>query len=99
MWHKMDGLELAGRFSYITNALGYCGPDCAYEKFLEYVKGNKNTDDIEKALKRFEGLFPYLNAIAKKTGKKFTDYSVVEAYWIGNSLLDFVSSRDAILYL
>ncbi len=90
----MDGHELAARFSYITNCLGYCGPEDIYKKFLEYINKKSFQAEIENSLKRFEGLYPYLSAIAKKSGKKFTDYDVVEAYWLGNSLLDNFTDED-----
>ncbi len=96
----MDGTELAARFSYITNSLGFCGPDKASELFLEHIKNkinNKTKDtkkEVESSLKRFEGLLPYLSTIAKKTGKDFLDYDVVEAYWLGNELLEKFNDDD-----
>ena len=35
----MNGIELAARFSYITNSLHFCGPSEANKEFLEYFKG------------------------------------------------------------
>ncbi len=90
----MDGTELAARFSYITNSLGFCGPDKASSKFLQYIKDHKNKKEVESALKRFEGLLPYLSTIAEKTGKDFLDYDVVEAYWLGNDLLETFNDDD-----
>ncbi len=92
----MDGIGLAIRFSYMPNALRYCGPKEANMDFLSYVSnGNKKIAAAVKAdLKRFEGLYPYLSAIAAKANKPFTDYSVIEAYWLGNNLLDRFGSSD-----
>ena len=84
----MKGVELAARFAYITNFLRYCGPEEASKQFNEYIEKQDNEKDVEASLKKFEGLYPYLSSIAEKTGKIFTDYDVVEAYWIGNKLLD-----------
>lgn len=89
-----DGHELAARFSYITNALRYCGPSNAADAFVTYFKTKSNKDIVEDALKKFEGLYPYLSSIAKKNGRHFCDYDVVEAYWIGNALLDVFTDDD-----
>ncbi|MFH1173711.1 MAG: DUF6390 family protein [archaeon] len=90
----MDGLELAVRFSYITNQLQFCGPSCATEQFLAFVRLKKHPEQVEASLKKFEALYPYLQVIAEKTGKHFTDYDVVEAYWIGNALLEKFTDED-----
>ncbi|RJQ18157.1 hypothetical protein C4573_00355 [Candidatus Woesearchaeota archaeon] len=90
----MNGIELAIRFSFITNSLQFCGPHCASDQFMEYVDKKNNEKDVEDSLKKFEGLYPYLSTIAEKTGKKFTDYEVIEAYWIGNKLLEQFDKED-----
>ena len=90
----MNGIELALRMSYITNALHFCGPEESNEVFLNYVAGKKDEEKVCSCLKRFEGLYPYLSAIAKKHNKDFLDYDVVEAYWFGNSLLDAFTLED-----
>jgi len=90
----MEGVELAARFSYITNILRYCGPEEASERFVKYFEKESSKEELIASLKKFEGLYPYLNAIAKKSGKEFYDYSVVEAYWIGNKLLDEFEKED-----
>lgn len=92
----MDGTDLASRFSYITNSLRFCGPKEACGQFLKYAnkKDGKIADDIKASIKKFEGLYPYLSAIAEKNGKDFLDYEVVEAYWIGNGLLENFSDED-----
>ncbi len=90
----MDGIELALRFSYMPNKLRFCGPKEAQEIFTNYLKEKDNETSVASNIKRFEGLYPYLSAIASKSGKKFTDYDVVEAYWIGNKLLDKFSDKD-----
>ncbi|MCP3682430.1 MAG: hypothetical protein GY861_07030 [bacterium] len=89
----MDGVELASRFSYMPNKLGYCGP-LSEKIFLDYIENKKNKAKIKESLKRFEGLYPYLQIIAKKNKKSPFDYDVVEAYWIGNSLLEKITKND-----
>tara|TARA_Y100000031_G_C8225327_1_gene388025 strand:- start:425 stop:1141 length:717 start_codon:yes stop_codon:yes gene_type:complete len=98
----MKGVELALRFSYITNHLRFCGPKEAEKEFLEYLEKRDNLESVRGCLERFEGLTPYLSAIGLKAGKDRYDYSVVEAYWIGNGLLegfDDDSLKDIILGL
>ena len=90
----MDGIELAARFSYITNSLRFCGPREASHQFLKYISNKKNPKGVQESLKRFEGLYPYLSAIAEKFGKGFSDFDVVEAYWIGNKLLEKFNEDD-----
>lgn len=90
----MDGIELACRFSYITNSLGFCGPKVASEQFLQYVASKKNKEEVCDSLRKFEGLYPYLSAIGKKHNKDWLDTEVVEAYWLGNSLLDSFTQSD-----
>lgn len=84
----MDGLELAARFSYITNSMHYCGPSAAGPAFLRYLEKKDNAEEVRAGLEKFEGLYAYLSVIAEATGKDFTDYDVVQAYWIGSQLLD-----------
>jgi len=90
----MNGTELAVRFSYIVNSLRYCGPAEAHKRFRHYLKNKDNKEEVDKLLTKFEALMPYLDAIAQKTGKKPFDYDVVEAYWIGNELLDKLGKKD-----
>jgi len=79
----------------MPNRLRYCGPKEAGRDFLSYVSGNKKiAAAVESDLRRFEGLYPYLSAIAAKANKRFTDYEVIEAYWLGNKLLDKFTSED-----
>jgi len=92
----MKGIELALRFSYITNRLRFCGPKEAASEFLSYLNNQDNADTVEDCLKRFEGLYPYLSVIAKKAQKDFLDTEVVEAYWIGNDLLEKSTESDIV---
>jgi len=90
----MDGAETCIRFSFITNKLCFCGPKEAQDVFLRYLKKKDNAEEVRVAFKKFEGLYPYLNAIGKKAGKDFLDYRVVEAYWLGNDVLDLFTDED-----
>ncbi len=90
----MEGIELAARFSYITNSLRFCGPEEASKQFLQYLDKGDNEQKVKDSLLKFEGLYPYLSAIAEKNNKNIFDYEVIEAYWIGNKLLDNFTNED-----
>jgi hypothetical protein len=84
----MEGFELAARFSLATNRRRFCGPDDAEAALYRAVTEGTGRAAAEAALARFEALYPYLAAIARKHGLEPFDREVVEAYWIGNRLLD-----------
>ena len=90
----MEGIELAVRFAYIVNAKRLCGPDEAKKAFLEYLDNRENSVYVASLMKKFESLYPYLNAIAAKKECDFLEFPVVEAYWIGNPLLDKFKHED-----
>lgn len=90
----MDGTELAIRFSFSTNLLRFCGPEKATDAFQRYLNNKDNPEEVRHLFKQFEGLYPYLSVLAEKAGKDFLDYEVVEAYWIGNALLDTCTDEE-----
>lgn len=82
------------RFAYPPNVLGYCGPD-EHRTLLELGAADPAealADGGLRVLARgFEGAWPYLELIAAANGVADPlDDRVVEAYWIGNRLLDRV---------
>lgn len=91
---SLGGAALFARYAYPPNALGYCGPDAAAE-LLERAAdapGPSGSDTGLRHLARgFEGAWPYLELIAEANGcGDPLDRRVVEAYWIGNAMLDRV---------
>ncbi len=84
----MEGVQLGARFSIATNRLRYCGPSDAEPALYRAIVEGRDLGAAEQALSRFEALYPYLEAIAARHGLRPFDRDVVEAYWIGNSLLD-----------
>lgn len=81
------------RYAYPPNELGYCGPDAAGE-LLEHVAAGVADGGLRRLLRGFEGAWPYLELIAVANGiRDPLDDRVVEAYWIGNPLLDKVGPR------
>ncbi|CAI9404151.1 DUF6390 family protein [Nocardioides sp. T2.26MG-1] len=81
------------RYAYPPNALGYCGPDAA-PLLLEHTARGADDADLRRLLRGFEGAWPYLELIATANGLRDPlDARVVEAYWVGNVLLDRVGPR------
>lgn len=76
--------------------LARCGPQDAYKVLFDYVTNQADFTEsaIREILKQFEVATPYYTLIARANGldDPFTD-QVVEAYWLGNDLLDKVRSE------
>jgi hypothetical protein len=84
------GPVLFARYAYPPNELGYCGPGDS-RALLEYADAETCDGGLTDLARRFEGAWPYLTLIAAAAG--IADplaRSVVEAYWIGNPLLERV---------
>ncbi len=80
------GARLFARYAYPPNALGYCGPAGA-----DQMLSPDAAEEIERRARRFEGAWAYLRVIAECS--EITDpldERAVEAYWVGNDLLDRV---------
>jgi hypothetical protein len=91
----LDGPVPAGalvfaRYAYPPNELGYCGP-ADNRALLEYGTAGVVDPGLAQLARGFEGAWPYLELIAGATGiREPLDHRVVEAYWVGNVLLDRV---------
>ncbi len=90
----MDGVALCARFSLATNRLEYCGPSDAEPALYGAITRGADLAAARGSLERFEALFPYLAAIGGRHGLDPFDERVVEAYWIGNDLLDAFAPED-----
>jgi Family of unknown function (DUF6390) len=90
---SLAGALLFGRYAFPPNRLGYCGPD-DNQALLEYVAAARPDRGLLELERRFEGAYPYLCLIAQanRIADPF-DEQVVEAYWIGNRLLEKVSAK------
>lgn len=90
----MDGLLVCAKYAFAPNRLKYCGPDKNWQ-LLQYCISNHSDPGLEEILKNFEVLYPYLKLIAYANNIPDPfDPRVVEAYWIGNRLLEKVSPKD-----
>lgn len=87
-----DGATLFSRFAYPPNSLGYCGPaDTALLAEL-IAAGGDGAAEHRKAIAGFAGAWPYLELIGRCSGKDPLNARVVEAYWLGNRLLDSIDT-------
>jgi hypothetical protein len=90
----VPGPILFARYAFGPNRLGYCGPDDAAELFGQATVGGE-LPALRRLAGQFEGAYPYLELIARANGLPDPlDARVVEAYWLGNELLDRVRPAD-----
>jgi hypothetical protein len=94
-----NGLSLCARYAYPPNSFSLCGPD--KQRDLQWYASNLVSDKgTSEILSQFTTLFPYLNFIAVENNiKEPFDERVVEAYWVGNSLLDNLPYTSFIRHL
>ena len=78
------------RYAYPPNELGYCGPSDP-GALLESASDGVDLAELAHLATGFAGAWPYLELIAGCNGiADPLDARVVEAYWLGNPLLDKV---------
>lgn len=89
-----SGLLLFIRYAFMPNHLGYCGGNDNDVLFEHAVTGHPDAR-LVPLLAKFSGAVPYLRTIAaaNRIGDPF-DPRVVEAYWLGNELLEGVEAAD-----
>jgi hypothetical protein len=82
------------RYGFMPNQLRYCGGDDNRTLF-DYAVAGEVDGGVEPLLRQFTGALPYLQLIARENGiaDPFDD-RVVEAYWLGNDLLNGVEARQ-----
>ena len=88
---SVDGPRLFARYALPPNALGYCGPEDTAAFADAAFSTATPVDELRYLAGSFNGAWPYLQLIAGCVGiEDPLDLRVVEAYWIGNRLLDKV---------
>jgi hypothetical protein len=86
----MEGPQLFLRYAFMPNRLGYCGSD-DNSLLFQYGLHGEVDDGLIDLERQFEGAYPYLQLIASANGVADPlDARVVQAYWLGNDLLDRV---------
>lgn len=86
----MDGLERGAGYSLPPCSLGLCGQKGSADVLFGYIDKKKSKEEVKKEFRKFEGLYPYLELIASESSMKPFDSKVIDAYWIGNELLENV---------
>jgi len=86
----IDGTLMFARYAFMPNKLGYCGGD-DNKALFEYCAAKQTDPGLVLILRKFQAAYPYLKLIASSNhiSDPF-DVRVVEAYWIGNELLNGV---------
>jgi len=93
------GILMCARYAASPNFFGYCGPD-KNSSLVDHIKDDIADREVTHILSEFETLYPYLRLIAEENKiEDFYDLRVVEAYWIGNSLLCSVKNIYYISFL
>src|SRR3989338_5875958 len=89
----MDGIARCSRYAFGPNRLHLCGPEKNRE-VLSYMSQNASDEGLKQILREFQTLHPYLVSIAQanRIRDPFDD-RVVEAYWIGNELLNAIPAK------
>jgi len=84
------GLRLFLRYAYPPNLRGFCGP-ADPSLLVSYGEADALDDGAIHLARQFTGPWPYLSVIAASAGilDPF-DVRVVEAYWVGNRLLESI---------
>ena len=88
------GLRLFARYAYPPNERGSCGPE-DHVQLLEYTTSGLADGGLAQLARTFTGPWPYLTLLAGAAGVDDPfEYDVVEAYWVGNPLLERVRTAD-----
>src|ERR1035437_213429 len=86
--NTMNGIARCSRYSFGPNRLHYCGPD-ANRELQSLIEHGETNPELSVLLKQFKTLYPYLQYISRVNGiTEPFDEKVVEAYWLGNKLLE-----------
>lgn len=82
------------QYAFMPNRLEYCGGPENATLFGYAIEGVVDPG-LPPLLRAFTGALPYLQLIARASGIADPfDLRVVEAYWIGNELLEHVEARQ-----
>jgi len=95
----MDGILRCSKYAFGPNRLHYCGPDKNRE-ILAYIEEDTADNGLMALLRQFETMYPYLRHISEANGLKDPlDERVIEAYWLGNELLDRIPKQKFYTHL
>jgi hypothetical protein len=90
---RIPGPTLFVRYAFPPNYHGACGPP-DHQALFQYGAARVVDEGVRELARQFAGAWPYLELIAQATGiGDPLDRRVVEAYWVGNGLLERVGVR------
>lgn len=90
----LSGMIRFIRYGFMPNRLRYCG-GAENQLLFDHAVEQVIDGGLQGHLQKFTGALPYLQLIARANGiADLFDPRVVDAYWIGNSLLDHVEVRQ-----
>jgi hypothetical protein len=90
---SLDGPQLFARYAFMPNRLTYCGGE-DHRALFDYCLAGVTDPGLRHLLRTFTGALPYLRLIAECNAIPDPfDARVVEAYWLGNELLQGVEAR------
>jgi len=90
----MDSIKLASIYLFNPKRINYQVEELPDRKLYDYILGKEKKSEAEKILKKSTAVMLFLELIARKNKKKAFDSDVIEAYFIGNELLDNVNFVD-----
>jgi hypothetical protein len=91
---SQEGMLLFIQYAFMPNRLEYCGTD-DHGALYDYWSARETDPGLLEMLQTFSGALPYLKLIAHSNGLSDAfDRQVVEAYWVGNALLERVEMRQ-----
>jgi hypothetical protein len=90
----ISGPELFFRYAQPPNLLGYCGPSETHGVTAIANGITPASEEISRLALEFQGAWPYLELIGGRSSRDPLDPVVVEAYWLGNSLLQGINLLD-----
>ena len=86
-----QGILRCARYAFMPNKLSFCGPDKNRDLFY-YSHQQEADQGLSLILKEFQVLYPYLKFIAQSNQIEDPfDEKVIEAYWLGNHLLENIT--------
>ncbi|OIO52889.1 MAG: hypothetical protein CO003_01865 [Candidatus Portnoybacteria bacterium CG_4_8_14_3_um_filter_44_15] len=96
---SQKGILRCARYAFMPNKLHFCGPDKNRDLFY-YAQGLEVDGGLKLILKEFQTLYPYLDFIAQANKiRDAFDERVVEAYWLGNNLLENIEKNKLYYHL
>jgi hypothetical protein len=96
---NFQGLLTCCRYALPPNSLSYCGPEKTQE-LINYQIEKFADKGLAEIIQEFQTLYPYLAFIAHENNIKDPfDPRIVEAYWVGNTLLDTANPSHFYRYL